>query len=221
MSLLLGIGVSTSIYLQTLLSIVGGVVRQAFAGEKELDQLVDDLTRSALLILATGIALVVSGVVQATVYGLSVYHALILLALSWLTVFAAITPYTIMVRQMEGLESHRILEWGPLERTRTRTRATRTTGRRCLILLHSLHLSFTAAFGLWLFTRVSSFDRQSPDTTWTSTTRYSFLGYHWFVKDPLFRRINLALYGITLIPLINLGLINLALSVMLGHKTRS
>lgn len=50
-------------------------------------------TDSAIIILLTGISLVVSGIIQANLYGLTVYHGLILLALSWLTVIAAIPPY--------------------------------------------------------------------------------------------------------------------------------
>ena len=48
---------------------------------------------SAFLLLLTGIALVISGMIQATLYGLTVYHGLVLLALSWLTLLAAIPPF--------------------------------------------------------------------------------------------------------------------------------
>lgn len=165
------------------------------------------MATSAILILVTGIALVISGIIQATLYGLTVYHGLILLALSWLTVLAAIPPYIIIASKIArnggyiGDYSFRDFVKEPR--------------KRWLVILHSLHLSFTAIFGLWLFSRISTFDT-TPAPVCTSSTVFEFLGRSWSVLDPSFRRLGLALYSIVLLPPLNLAILTSAFGLVSG-----
>lgn len=216
---------------------------------------------SALIILLTGIALVVSGIVQATLYGLTVYHGLVLLALSWLTLLAAIPPYVTLtfhryerpdiVAEVVGLRpqsagntlaalSHpprfprnsspaeisaptggavpRVRQGASLSLLLAQLSSLNPISGRLLmhspkfqslIALHSFHLSFTSAFGLWLFARMRTFDI-SPSPICTSSTLYNVYGYTWPVLNNDFRRFALVLYGSVLFPGYNALLVNAA-----------
>jgi hypothetical protein len=58
---------------------------------------VERMPDGAELVLLTGMALVISSVIQALTYGLLVYHGLIMLALSLVTLAAAIPPYVTLL----------------------------------------------------------------------------------------------------------------------------
>ena len=264
------------------------MIRFIFAPDDKtrIDQAVD-MADSAVILLLTGIALVISGIIQATHYGLAVYHGLVLLALSWLTLLAAIPPYLTMVfnalsflpedaqsGNARGASSRRATspppppsrqgeseippESLPLHTLPTRQRplppippfprlpprpvfkrdstpADRPVSDResqssstsaawnllngtrmsWLLTLHCLHLSFTSAFGLWLFIRMRTFDT-SPPPVCTSSTLYKVFGVTHPVLDDEFRRFSLALYGLTLVPSINLILVAAAMGALTG-----
>lgn len=152
------------------------------------------MANSAILILVTGVALMLSGFIQATMYGLTVYHALILLALSWLTVLAAIPSYIIIASCVLSDARCKFID------------LVRRPRMRSLITLHSLHLSFTSAFGIWLFVTISTFDITDPQAC-TASTRY-VMGMHTMkVLSPTFRNLSLALYAVMAIPFLNLFVI--------------
>jgi len=77
-----GIGVRTAIYIQAVLSVIHPLV----AG---YDGKIDDFEMQSLAtvylgILLPGCALLISAIIQARTFGLSAYHAMIVLFLSWI-----------------------------------------------------------------------------------------------------------------------------------------
>lgn len=200
-----GIGIRISIYLQAFLALVSssirlfsvGAERDVTAQNDSLNQEVDEMAHSVFATLLTGAALVISGIVQVKTMYLSVYHAQIMLLLSWITVFTAIVPYTyIFVESVWEIfapdDPHRL------------TPKTRIRGFQ-LFLLHTLHLSFTAGFGLWLFTSLHTFDHSA--TSCTASTVINVLGFRFYVVDKAFRRFCLAVYGMAALPVLNITLI--------------
>lgn len=130
------------------------------------------------------------------------------MALSWLTVLSAITPFVFIVRKaidvgaltLDGLNT--VLQ-----------QVLKARRRRLLLVLHSLHLFFTAAFGLWLFIRIRTFDTTPPPDC-TSSTLYKLFGHNWPVLNPAFRYISLVLYGMMLVPILTLFLLTLGFCLL-------
>ncbi|KDQ18838.1 hypothetical protein BOTBODRAFT_103487, partial [Botryobasidium botryosum FD-172 SS1] len=77
-----GIGVRVSIYAQAFLSFVPAILFAA-DGKITRDEL-QSMKSISVGILITGCALLISAFIQAATFGLSVYHALIVLNLSWI-----------------------------------------------------------------------------------------------------------------------------------------
>ena len=77
-----GIGVRAAIYAQAVLTLVQPILASIddHISEKELI----GLHRLYLGILLPGCALLISAIIQATTHGLSVYHAILVLNLSWI-----------------------------------------------------------------------------------------------------------------------------------------
>jgi hypothetical protein len=90
-----GIGVRTAIYIQVVLSLVHAIV----AG---YDGRIDDFELKSLIavflgILLPGCALLLSAIIQAKTFGLSAYHAMIVLFLSWINNTTALTFFAYIV----------------------------------------------------------------------------------------------------------------------------
>ena len=99
-----GIGVRTAVYIQAALSLVHAYV----AG---YDGKVDDYELKSLLTAFTGIllpgcALLLSAIIQAKTFGLSAYHAMIVLFLSWINNTTALT-FFLFIAGEEFLEELR------------------------------------------------------------------------------------------------------------------
>ena len=106
-----GIGVRTAIYTQAVLSLVHPLV----AG---YDGKIDDFEMKSLAtvylgILLPGCALLLSAIIQAKTFGLSAYHAMIVLFLSWINNTSALTFFAYILgdhmharwyQKLEGLE---------------------------------------------------------------------------------------------------------------------
>lgn len=102
----LGIGIRTSIYVQAFMALLTGVMRLSrrcrsssvewVAYESSVEELAF-LAGSVFSTLITGISLVVASFIQASMLGLTVYHGVIVLELSLITVFTAIIPYAAVV----------------------------------------------------------------------------------------------------------------------------
>jgi hypothetical protein len=151
------------------------------------------MTRAMITIIGTGIAIVISGIIQHNTYGLTVYHALILLGLSWLTAFTAISPYITVLAAHFGSDEDKLSS---------------KLRRRLVVLtsLHCAHLTISASFGIWVFSNIQDFDTTGKPSCTPSTVWYIF-SHRYLVIEPLFRRIALALYCLTVLPVWNLALI--------------
>jgi hypothetical protein len=135
-----------------------------------------------------GCALIVAAIVQSRTFGLTVYHALVVLNLSLVITFSASPSF--MIR--DG----KTRVWGSLE----------NHSFRFMAAWHLVHLSLTAAFALWFFADMVHFDKTG--TGCPGSTVYYALGKHVHVGDPSFRRFWLGIYSIVLIPAVNFAFIS-------------
>ena len=111
-----GIGVRTAIYVQAVLSLVHPLV----AG---YDGRIDDFEMQSLAtvylgILLPGCALVLSALIQAKTFGLSAYHAMIVLFLSWINNTSALTFFAYIL--VDQLYTRRYRELEQLRRRNNR-----------------------------------------------------------------------------------------------------
>ncbi|KAK7458086.1 hypothetical protein VKT23_009992 [Stygiomarasmius scandens] len=90
-----GVGVRTAIYIQAVLTLVQPIVA-AWDGHIDPEELAS-LHAVYVSILLPGCALLSSAIIQANTFGLSVYHGLIVLNLSWINNTSALTFFTFVV----------------------------------------------------------------------------------------------------------------------------
>lgn len=146
----------------------------------------------AILTLVTGCAPIVSAMIQAATLGLSVHHALIVIALSWITVFAAIPAYNASVSRDSFLISFPICLpfWRSHRRDEMPSEGIEnqwlTPNIRPLFYCHSFQFSLTAAFGIWLFKEMDVFDHLHDDQVCSSTAMVYLYGRHVHAFDHLF-----------------------------------
>ena len=100
-----GIGVRAAIYAQAVLTLIQPILASidGHISEKELV----GLHRLYLGILLPGCALLVSAIIQATTHGLSVYHAILVLQLSWINNTSALIFFQFALIAQIGLEQER------------------------------------------------------------------------------------------------------------------
>lgn len=174
-----------------------------------------ELGRAGYVTLLTGASLVVSGIIQAKSEGLTVYHALILLNLSWITVFTAVpTTYALQLLFVFGIPGHAMPLGLKFKLIKARSWESHSHTAFQLTILHTLHLSVTAGFGLWLFSNIKDFDSTAGNCT--SSTVYSVFGYYPVVVSARFRQCWLVVYGIASVPMLNLGVI--VISMFFGFR---
>jgi hypothetical protein len=136
-------------------------------------------------IVLTGTALLIAAFIQASTLGLSVYHAIIVLYLSWLNNVTACA--VLSFRWM--LDTHQLRGTTHWQRIKSKEFAA-----------YTLHLSATGALGIWLFSDVRGFDilRQCSD----STVLYVF-GHYPRVAAHASRITWLVVYALAAVPLLN------------------
>ena len=183
-----GIGVRISVYIQAFLPLLPLLV-QIGAGmklvkEKEMQE---NARQSIIYLLFTGMALLISAIIQQHAYGLSVFHALIVLNLCWITVVGAIAPFYFLATLPDT-------NW-----MLSPTGVTTKIARYVWALI--AQLIFMGGFGLWLISNIWTFDT-TPGAC-TPSMVYYILGHLVHVTDRPFRRAMLALYSILSIPLVN------------------
>ena len=220
-----GIGVRTSIYIQALLAAItaslkiaedlvvgrlrksegdGGTTMDPSPEEPPSPQNVDrslamtKYTPTAVIWedifdiiypnLLLGCALIVSSVVQARTFGLTIYHGLIILNLSWVIIFST-APALVISENDQRL-------FDVKDRLKNPNRSWRLMSAWLI-----LHLTMTAAFGLWFFGTIASFDRTTAECK--PLTLYYALGKRIHADDPGFRRFWLVIYSFTALPIIN------------------
>lgn len=163
---------------------------EAFEDEDE-DEERGDLGQSWVPNQVTGVVLLVAAVIQAKVYNLSLYHALIVINLSWLSHLTAL-GLTLTSNLMTSPTDF-IFGWkrGPSQFTP--------------YLICSLHLTATAAFSIWVFSNLDTFGDLSGDGC-NSGIHYWVFGHQVSATADGFRRAGLVISGVAICPLINLSL---------------
>jgi hypothetical protein len=140
---------------------------------------------TAFALILTGTALLIAAFIQANTFGLSVYHAAIVLYLSWIN---NITACAILLFRW-FLDSIRLRGTSHWQRIASKEFAA-----------YSLHLSATGALGIWLFSDTLGFDttKQCSD----STVIYIF-GHYPRIAAPHARIVWLVVYSAAAIPIFN------------------
>ena len=191
-----GIGVRTSVYVQALLPVLSALP-PLIAHGSVLDEskVVVDSVRSGTVALLTGVALIISAIIQAKTYGLSILHALLVLNLCWVTAFASLTPLLFAMLRIAK---------------NTTKRGIRGTTRKTLVMSYvfCVKLMLMGCYGIWVLHQPMAFDT-SPESCTASTVFY-LLGHHPLVVSPNFRVPSLVLYSLMLVPGINLIVICIA-----------
>jgi hypothetical protein len=143
------------------------------------------LSRTLYGLLLTGGALLVSAVIQANTFGLSLYHALIILNLSWLTNITTVTSLLINTMIKTDPKPYNKREvWTSTE-----------------FLAYVVHFCATGAFGLWVFSDVKDF---GIGQECASSTVYWILGYgETPATNPIFRIFWLVVYAFAAVPVAN------------------
>lgn len=190
-----GIGVRISIYVQSLASVVRAVLYAAdglfdLAEQKQLTS-----TSAALEITAQ--SLVLAAIIQACTSGLSTYHALIVLNLSWMLIAATLVGCTCAAL-------FAIPSWSFKEIRNIRFRS---SGMVHFIILPTIHLLLVGSFGIWVWVKIKAFGDQPECTPGILIT---FLGRNISVMNPTIRTTSLISYALALVPVLNiLGVIAL------------
>ena len=208
-SIAIGIGVRISVYIQAFVPLIPLVVRVGagvkFSQNKKLRANACD---SIIVLLVTGMALIVSAIIQQHLYGLSVFHALIVLNLCWITVMGSTASYyllrAVFKDPMPLDPSGYPMPWYP----NTMTEAEKKEEEEALILFYKFlaalvaKLMFMGGFGLWVISTIRTFD--TLPGACTSSTVYYVLGHLVHVTDRSFCRPMLALSAIITIPVVNM-----------------
>ncbi|KDQ17189.1 hypothetical protein BOTBODRAFT_599907 [Botryobasidium botryosum FD-172 SS1] len=191
-----GIGVRASIYAQNLLAFVPAIL---FLSDRELTiEELESMGTISTSILITACALLVSAFIQAATFGLSVYHALIVLNLSWINNMNAVVYCLFALETRAG--------GSPPWKWKLRNihfRELVSSGIVVVIGLAIVHLSAMAGLGIWIWGRVDEFGDQRQCTPYTL---YVLFGKSVSVVDKSLRIGSLVLYSITAIPFVNLFL---------------
>ncbi|KAJ7665220.1 hypothetical protein DFH06DRAFT_1295471 [Mycena polygramma] len=188
-----GIGVRVAIYAQALLSILYPIffVWDGEVSKKESKT----MSRISINIIVTACALLVSTGIQAATFGISLYHALIILQLSWINSMTFMTVHFVS-RAQHAIYAERnypgfFVKVNVWKLLRSRE-----------ALVSSLHFIVVGGIGLWVWNKITTFGDQpecNEDTFLVILSRTVYVTH-----GPAIRGFSLALYGILVIPFVNI-----------------
>ena len=198
-----GIGIRASTYAQNFLGVFLAAC-YTMDGEISPDE-AEYMEAASNAILMTGCAIIISAFIQAKTIGLSVYHAMIVLNLSWMN-NSYLTICWIFTSAVDQTE-----EQLPAERTREQEEemisgslSQRETKKKKIlrlpISLGLAHLSIMASFGIWVWQDIDTFGDSPECTPYIFTVIF---GRNISAMSKSLRVGSLALYWITAIPSIN------------------
>ncbi|KAJ7141671.1 hypothetical protein C8R43DRAFT_928328 [Mycena crocata] len=197
-----GIGVRIAIYVQALLSIVYPIffVWDGRITAKESGT----MSRISINITLTACALLVSTGIQAATFGISLYHALIILQLSWINSMTFMTVY-VVARAARSINQQLLTHLSPRLASQLAAEPFTSVPKNLLrsreALMASLHFIVVGGIGIWVWGKISTFGSQvecNQDTFLVILSKTIYVTH-----GPVIRRISLALYGISLIPIGN------------------
>jgi hypothetical protein len=152
-----GIGVRVAIYAQALLSIVYPII---FVWDGEISRKeTKAMSRISINIALTACALLVSTGIQAATFGVSLYHALIILQLSWINSMTFMTVYFV-ARASQSVNAQRStlpsegLSWIPKMNLSKLLRSPEA-------LVSSAHFIVVGGIGIWVWRKVQTFGNQT------------------------------------------------------------
>ncbi|KAJ3547365.1 hypothetical protein NMY22_g1681 [Coprinellus aureogranulatus] len=200
-----GIGVRTSIYAQTALSMIPAIMSirdgEVCQGEMEL---MDDLTTSNL---ALGFAMVVTCFVQAlTLIGLTSYHAYIILCMGWLANSNAFIHFQLYILHKKGKRRGKLKfdSWVKLGLHKLK-QETRFNMSSATNVMGSVHLTLMSGLGIWLWSapgRFGTLDAASHCAV--QHAELMFLGNPVPFRSNALRIIFLIIYSVCLFPGFNI-----------------
>ncbi|KAJ7174748.1 hypothetical protein C8R46DRAFT_1214925 [Mycena filopes] len=196
-----GIGVRVAVYVQALLSVIYAI---HFARKGEISaEGFKTMARISVNISLTAGALLVSTIIQAVTLGISLYHTLIVLQLSWINSMTFMTVYSL--RTMSDPSWYRRNEDEYLSLPSPFTPDA---------LVASAHVAVVGGVGLWTWLAIETFGNQpecNPDT-FLVILRRSIHVLPWYqckcgFSIACFISVaSLALYGGSAIPVLNIQL---------------
>jgi hypothetical protein len=195
-----GVGVRVAIYTQTFLSLAPSLL---FMSDGKITRYESDSLYSINAnLLLTACALLVSAFVQAATYGLSVYHAIIVLNLSWMNNASAVA-YSIVdpLGPIHGEDQGGRRKEG-VSCSYFRELFFRSPNKiNWSLVLATIHLCAMASLGILVWHKIESFGNQ-PDCT--PSTFLTFFWHNIPVAHNHLRIFSLILYTFTIIPAVNI-----------------
>ncbi|KAF8310270.1 hypothetical protein DL93DRAFT_1659846 [Clavulina sp. PMI_390] len=150
---------------------------------------------SAVFALLTGLALLVSAIIQRRAYTLDIMHALIVLNLCWVIIIGSLMPFSIILPANPGTF---VLHGKYFN----------------FLIVASVDIVVMSAFGIWMMSNPARFDN-SPNGC-AADTVFVILGQHLEDTNHGFRYSLITLYTIFSIPGFNLLLLNWSFSIFFG-----
>jgi hypothetical protein len=152
----------------------------------------EDVIATTMPNIMLGFALITSSFVQAALFGLTAYHALVVLNLSWIIGFSTSYAYFVNVAMSRGGQPFRLL-----------------------IVCHIVHLSFMGLFGQWVISHNSWRWPLELDEGCASSTVFDLFGHDIFFVNSRFQHFWGCTYWIVILPLINTAFVSLICMVVL------
>ena len=204
-----GIGIRASTYAQNILGVFLAAL-YLLDGKISPDE-AEYIETASDAILMTGCAIIISAFIQAKTIGLSAYHAMIVLNLSWMNNSSLTISW--VFNYFEG----QITEQLPAERTRDQEeemissspsrRETKRERSQVPNYVGLAHLSLMASFGIWLWQDINTFGDSSECTPYIFTVIF---GHNVSSMNKSIQRVSLALYWMMAIPFVNIVVIFIA-----------
>jgi len=182
-----GIGVRVSVYTQAALNLICALI---FAKDGQISDYEGTvLTSTSTNLFVTGFALLVNAFIQAKTTKFSVYHALIVLNLSWINALSAVLYPIINAVGMVMSLAHSL---PPLSYSFT------------VFLLSIPYLTAMGAFGIFMWSTIDTFGDQSQCTPGIFFTIFS---QNIPVTHPSLRKASIGLYSVTVPPFVNIAIV--------------
>jgi len=210
-----GIGIRISVFIQVLLNLTCAII---FAKDGQISSYENTvLTATSINLFVTGCSLILCAVVQAAKGGLSVYHALIVLNLSWIIslsaflhiVIALLNSFLALADPGNGVpEAEEVDE---LEASSTHA---------YVVPMSVFHLSAMGTFGIWFWVTIDRFGDQPECTPATFSTIF---GWDVLVMQSWLRCGSIALYSLVVVPFLNFVILAGALVIgilLVAHCVR-
>jgi hypothetical protein len=208
-----GVGVRVSIYTQALLSFAPAMFASV-DGHVDSDE--EELLQTIYVnLLLTACALLVSAFIQAATFGLGLYHALIVLNLSWIVNSSALIICVFpSLARLQPVDTW----WKWIEKIWP-SRRNQLLG----LLLVTIHLCAMGALGIQIWATPAKYGPLGRDAAYVSgclsKTVFTVFGVDIPVTNKALRGISLTLYSITMIPLVN-GIVLIILIGVTSHYSQ-